>query len=185
MVEGELPGRTTLALMIPGDFKPEHSQSDHPPEISIITPAELGEIRVSVKEYIEPDADDVDISNEPLLVAVGRGLQNPDDLEVAEELAEALGGTVCASRPVVDQGWLPTTRLVGKSGKQVNPKLYLAMGISGAPEHSEAIANSELIVAVNTDPTAPIFDLAQYGVEADMFDLLPELTEQILEAKRG
>ena len=185
MVEGELSGKTTLALMIPGDFKPEHGQSDQPPEISMITPPQLEELRVTLKGYIEPEIDDVDISKEPVLVAVGRGLQNEDDIELAEELAEALGGTICASRPLVDQGWLPTTRLVGKSGKQVNPKLYLAMGISGAPEHSEAITNSDLIVAVNTDPTAPIFDIAQYGIEADMFDLLPVLTEKIMEVKRG
>ena len=151
----------------------------------MITPPQLEELRVTLKGYIEPEIDDVDISKEPVLVAVGRGLQNEDDIELAEELAEALGGTICASRPLVDQGWLPTTRLVGKSGKQVNPKLYLAMGISGAPEHSEAITNSDLIVAVNTDPTAPIFDIAQYGIEADMFDLLPVLTEKIMEVKRG
>ena len=96
-----------------------------------------------------------------------------------------MGGTVCASRPVVDQGWLPPTRLVGKSGKQVRPQLYLALGISGAPEHVEAIAESELIIAINTDPAAPIFDVARYGVEADMFDLLPELVEQIEQVRGG
>ena len=103
----------------------------------------------------------------------------------AQELAEALGGVVCSSRPVVDQGWLPTSRMVGKSGQKVKPKLYLAMGISGAPEHVEAITDSELIIAINTDPNAPIFDLAQYGAEVDMTDLMEVLTELVEEAKGG
>jgi electron transfer flavoprotein alpha subunit len=94
-----------------------------------------------------------------------------------------LGGVVSASRPVVDQGWLPTTRLVGKSGKKVKPKLYLALGISGAPEHVEAITDSQLIVAVNTDPNAPIFDIAKYGAEVDLYDLIPALVKQVQEIK--
>jgi electron transfer flavoprotein alpha subunit len=98
-------------------------------------------------------------------------------------LAKALGGVVCASRPVVDQGWLPTTRLVGKSGKSIKPKLYLALGISGAPEHAEGIGDSEMIVAVNMDPAAPIFDVAKYGTTVDLFDLVPVLTEQVQQAK--
>ncbi len=142
-------------------------------------------LRVSLRQYIEPEAGDVDISKEPILIAVGRGIQREDNLELAEELAEALGGEVCASRPVVDQGWLPSTRLVGKSGKKVKPRVYLALGISGAPEHAEAITDSDMIIAINTDPLAPIFDVAQYGIEADMFDLLPVLTEKIQEIKSG
>ena len=124
----------------------------------------------------------MDISKEPILISVGRGVQTEDNIELAEELAEALGGAVCSSRPVVDQGWLPTSRMVGKSGQTVKAKLYLAMGISGAPEHVEAITDSELIVAINTDPTAPIFDVAQYGAQIDMLDLLETLIEQIEEA---
>ena len=92
---------------------------------------------------------------------------------------------VCSSRPVVDQGWLPTSRMVGKSGQTVKPKLYLALGISGAPEHVESITDSELIIAVNTDPAAPIFDVAQYGTEVDMLDLIEVLAEQVEEAKGG
>ncbi|MGD2028177.1 MAG: FAD-binding protein, partial [Anaerolineales bacterium] len=111
-------------------------------------------------------------------VAVGRGMQNEGDLELAEELAAVLGGAVCASRPVIDQGWLPTSRLVGKSGKSVKPKLYLALGISGAPEHVESITNTDLIIAINTDPQAPIFNIAKYGAEIDMIDFLTSLTEQ-------
>ena len=116
--------------------------------------------RIRLRQYLAPDSSDVDLSKESILIAVGRGIQNQDNLALADELAAALGGTVCASRPVVDQGWLPTTRLVGKSGKRVKPKLYLALGISGATEHVEAITDSETIVAVNTDPNAPIFNVA-------------------------
>lgn len=185
MAEGDLPDATTLVTMIPGGYKPEEGQSAQPPEVTPATAPALEELRVTLKQYIEPEAGDVDIAREPILISVGRGIQTQDNIELAEELAEALGGVVCASRPVVDQGWLSTTRLVGKSGKTVKPKLYLALGISGAPEHAEAITGSELIVAVNTDPAAPIFDIAQYGVEIDMLDLLEVLTEQVQEAKGG
>jgi len=113
------------------------------------------------------------------LVAVGRGIQQKDNLELAEELAQALGGVVCASRPVIDQGWLPATRQVGKSGMTVKPRCFLALGISGAPEHVEGMKGSELIIAVNTDPKAPIFDVAHYGAVADLMDLVPALIEAL------
>ena len=94
-------------------------------------------------------------------------------------LFRSLGGAVCASRPIVDQGWLPISRLVGKSGRSVQPKLYLALGISGAPEHVEAITRCEMIIAINTDPDAPIFNIAHYGAEVDMLDLVEELLAQL------
>jgi len=128
---------------------------------------------------LEPPPGDVDITKARVLVAVGRGIQNAENLQLANELGEVLGGAVCASRPVVDQGWLPLTRQVGKSGMTVQPKLYLALGISGAPEHVEGMKRSEMILAVNTDPKAPIFDIAHYGVVADALDLAPLLVEEI------
>jgi electron transfer flavoprotein alpha subunit len=140
-------------------------------------------VRTSVKRYIEPEAGDVDISKEEILVSVGRGIQNQDNMALAQELADVLGGVLVASRPIVDQGWLPTSRLVGKSGKKVNAKLYLALGISGAPEHVEALGDSEVIVAVNTDPEAPIFNVAKVGTTVDLLDLAPVLTEKIQLAK--
>jgi len=133
--------------------------------------------------WIVPDASDVDITQQDVLVAVGRGIQQRDNVEMAEELAQSLGGAVCASRPVVDAGWLPPTRQVGKSGMTVAPKLYLALGISGAPEHQEGMQGSELIIAINTDAKAPIFDIAHYGAEADALDLLPALVEQLTSRK--
>jgi electron transfer flavoprotein alpha subunit len=132
-------------------------------------------------EFIEPEAGDVDITKQDILVSVGRGIQGEDNLELAEELAEVLGGAVCASRPVVDQGWLPMTRQVGKSGMIVKPRLYLALGISGAPEHVEGMQGAKTIIAVNTDEQSPIFNVAQYGVCADLFDIAPALVDAIKE----
>jgi electron transfer flavoprotein alpha subunit len=185
MAEGELPAPTAMVTVIPGGYKPEQGRSSTtPPIISVSAPA-LGDSRVTLKQYIEPETGDVDISKESILVAVGRGIQNQDNLELAEELANALGGVVCASRPIVDQGWMPTSRLVGKSGKSVKPKVYLALGISGAPEHVEGISGSDTIIAVNTDPLAPIFNLAKYGTTVDVLELAPQLTQQIQQAKSG
>ncbi len=134
---------------------------------------------VVFEEMILPDATDVDITQQDVLVAVGRGIQQEDNMEVAEQLAQSLGGVLAASRPIVDQGWLPTTRQVGKSGMTVKPKCFIALGISGAPEHVEGMKDSGLIIAVNTDPNAPIFDVAHYGVVADLMDVAPALTDAI------
>lgn len=179
LVEGDLPAPTALVTMIPGAYKVEQGRSNQPPVIVWSSVPSVEEQPVKFNRFLEPEVSDVDISKEAVLVSLGRGIQNQDNVELVEELAQVLGGVVCASRPVVDQGWLPTTRLVGKSGKRVRPKLYLALGISGAPEHVEAITGSEMIVAVNTDPAAPIFNVAKYGATVDLFDLVPALTESL------
>jgi len=183
MAEGDIPMPTALITMIPGGYKADQGRSSQTPAITSIAAPALDSLRVTLKQYIEPEAGDMYIAKENMLVSVGRGIQNKDNIELAEELANALGGTVCASRPVVDQGWLPTSRLVGKSGKLVKPKIYLALGISGAPEHVEGMGESDVIIAVNTDPNAPIFNVAKYGTTVDMFDLLPVLTEKVEQAK--
>jgi electron transfer flavoprotein alpha subunit len=185
MAETQLPESTVLVTVIPGGHPADGGRSAKAPAITRLAPADLSGLRVSLEKYLEPEAGDVDISKEAILVAIGRGIQNGDNVEIAEELAGALGGVVCGSRPVVDQGWVPTSRLVGKSGKRVKPKLYLALGISGAPEHMEAVTDSELLVAVNTDAAAPIFGLAKYGTTSDLFDLVPTLTAAIRKAKAG
>ncbi|MBZ5542894.1 MAG: electron transfer flavoprotein subunit alpha/FixB family protein [Acidobacteriia bacterium] len=182
-VEVAVPEATTLIAVIPGSFpRPEASAAGRPEVQDIPLPATLPELRIKFRKLIEPPPGDVDITQVPVLVAVGRGIQNPDNLPMAEKLAEVLGGAVCASRPVIDQGWLPLTRQVGKSGMTVKPKLYLAFGISGAPEHWEGMKNSELIVAVNTDPKAPIFGGAHYGAVTDALELIPLLTEEARKA---
>jgi electron transfer flavoprotein alpha subunit len=185
MAEGDLPDETVLVTMMPGGFKPEQGQSTQPPEMARAEIPELEELRISLTQYVEPPAGDVDISREPILIAAGRGIQRQNNLELVEELAEAMSGVVCASRPVVDQGWLPTTRMVGKSGKTVKPTIYLALGISGAPEHAEGMVSSETIIAINTDPAAPIFDVVKHGAAIDLLDLLPALTEKVQQAKGG
>lgn len=139
--------------------------------------------RVRFTRLIAPEAGDVDITTQDILVAIGRGIGGKDDIEVADELAEALGAAVAGSRPLIDAGWLPKTRQVGKSGLKVSPKLYLALGISGAPEHLEGMKGAATIVAVNTDKHAPIFSVAHYGMVADLFDVCEELTEAVEERK--
>lgn len=186
LVEGLLPAKTTvLVAMLPGEVKGEPGKSARPPTITAMPLPTLDGLRVSVRQIIEPVAGDVDISKEALLISVGRGIQQKDNIEMAQELAEALGAVVTGSRPIVDQGWLPISRLVGRSGKAVRPKIYFALGISGASEHVEAITGSDMIVAINTDPAAPIFNLAKYGANVDVLDLLPVLTEQVRQAKGG
>jgi len=184
LAEGELPEPTCLVTMVPGGYKPQDGKKEGAPEVTrVAPPTALDDLKVRLKGYIEPEAGDVDITKESILASVGRGIQQRDNLKLAEELAATLGGAVSASRPVVDQGWLPTSRLVGKSGKSVKPRLYLALGISGAPEHAEGIRDAECIVAVNTDEKAPIFDFAQYGATVDVLKLLPVLTAKIKQAK--
>jgi len=139
---------------------------------------------IRLAKYVEPEAGDVDLTKQTVLVAVGRGIQDRANLPLAEELAKTLGGAVCGSRPVIDQGWLPLSRQVGKSGLTVKPRLYVALGISGAPEHVEGMKDAALIVAVNSDPRAPIFHVAHYGIVGDALEVLPALTAAV-EARKA
>jgi electron transfer flavoprotein alpha subunit len=178
--EVALSEQTTLVGIVPGMFPKEAGQAPGGAEVrTLVLSAGPPEARTVFRRLIAPPPGDVDISKVPILVAVGRGVQNAENLPQARALAEVLGGEVCGSRPVIDQGWLPKTRQVGKSGMTVKPKLYLALGVSGAPEHVEGMRGAELIVAINTDAKAPIFGVAHYGIVADLFDVLPHLTEQI------
>jgi electron transfer flavoprotein alpha subunit len=180
LAESELADETTFITMIPGGYKPEQGKGDGSPDVNTID-ISLVDQRVTISQFLEPEIGDVDITSEEILIAVGRGIQTEDNIELAEELAELLGGVICSSRPIVDQGWLPISRMVGKSGHHVKPKLYLALGISGAPEHVEGMADAEMVIAINIDPGAPIFDIAKYGAEVDMFDLIDYLIEAIEE----
>lgn len=179
MVNGHLPESAVLISLIPGGYKADQGKLERPPQVKVVKPDLEEDLQINLAGYIEPDTSDIDISKQDILVGVGRGLSSINDFEIIEELAESLGGTVCASRPVVDMGWLPTTRLVGKSGKSIKPKLYLALGISGAPEHIEGAVDSEMIIAVNTDINAPIYDFAQYGIDMDMLDFAEALIENL------
>jgi electron transfer flavoprotein alpha subunit len=139
-------------------------------------PAKLESLRTTFVEPVEQPDEGVDLTMADRIVCVGRGIGSKENVEIAEELAEALDAEMGASRPVIDSGWLPKVRQVGKSGAHVTPKLYLSLGVSGAPEHVEGMQGAELIVAVNTDPGAAIFHIAHYGVVADLFDIADELT---------
>ena len=133
--------------------------------------------------YTEQEAAEVDISQAEVLVSVGRGIKDKDNIEIVERLASALGGVLACSRPVVDNGWLPAEHQVGLSGKTVKPKLYLALGISGAFQHAVGMKGSKMIVAVNKDAGAPIFSVADYGIVDDIFKVVPLLAQKIAELK--
>ena len=179
MATAEVPGEHAVCAMLPGAAAASAGRKSGTTPLREIPAPALDSLLMRFKRLIQPEAGDVDITRESVLVSVGRGIGSQDNLAVVEELAQALGAAVSSSRPIVDQGWLPKSRQVGKSGLSVKPKLYLAVGISGAPEHIEGMRGAELIVAINTDPSAPIFDVAHYGVVSDLFDVLPALTEKI------
>jgi electron transfer flavoprotein alpha subunit len=135
-------------------------------------------IRSTVRGFEEVGAGDVDIGEAEFIVSVGRGIEEEENLELIEALVDTLDATLAASRPIVDSGWLPKNRQVGQSGKVVTPEVYLALGISGAVQHVAGMKGADTIIAVNTDPDAPIFDIADYGIVDDLFEVVPELIER-------
>ena len=139
-------------------------------------------IRTQTEAPYQEAKDAVDLSSAEIIVSVGRGIQDPGNIPQAERLAEALGGELAASRPICDNGWLPLDRQIGSSGQTVSPNLYLALGISGAIQHVVGMKGSKTIVAVNKDEGAPIFEIADYGIVGDLFDVVPALI-QALEAE--
>jgi electron transfer flavoprotein alpha subunit len=148
--------------------------------VAMPAPDALTRLRTRLVGTSTAGSDTVDITKAERIVSVGRGIGAPDDIELAQELATALSAELGASRPVVDSGWLPKERQVGKSGMTVKPRLYVAVGISGAPEHLEGMRTAGLIIAINTDPGAPIFQVADYGTTCDLGDLLPALSARLV-----
>lgn len=181
--ESTLAGGRGVVTVLAGAWPADAGRVNGAPAVERIAAVAPGHVRF--RRLILPEASDVDITREATLVSVGRGIGEEGNIELAEELAQALGGAVSASRPVVDAGWLPRARQVGKSGLKVKPRLYIAVGISGAPEHLEGMRDAECIVAINSDETAPIFETAHYGVVADLFDVLPALTERLAAGAAG
>ena len=166
-------GRPVVLLLRPATWRP--APPSGPTSVTTIDGPEV-ESRARHVEFLEPSQDDdVDISDAPFVLAIGRGVGEKENLQQFEELAHKLGATLAVSRPLVDAGWMPSSRQVGQSGKTVKPKVYLAFGISGAIQHLAGMKSSETIIAVNTDPEAAIFGVANYGAVADIFDVAEEI----------
>jgi electron transfer flavoprotein alpha subunit len=141
------------------------------------------QIRTKPLELFKEAKSSVDLTQAPLIVAIGRGIKAPENIAQVEALAKAMGAEIAASRPICDEGWLPMERQIGSSGQTVAPKLYMALGISGAIQHVVGMKGARTIVAVNKDQNAPIFEIADYGVVGDIFEVMPALTEELQKAK--
>ncbi len=169
---------SAVTMILAGAFNADAGRISGSPTVEDFS-ADFGAGKIRFKQLIEPEAGDVDITQSEILVAVGRGIGSKDDIELAEELAEVLDADMACSRPLVDAGWMPRAHQVGKSGMKVKPKVYIALGISGAPEHIEGMKSSSTIIAINSDKNAPIFDVAHYGMTEDLFDVVEELVEEL------
>jgi electron transfer flavoprotein alpha subunit len=184
--ELDFPGRACTLLMIrPGTFAPAVSDPAvldpaHPAAVRAFDAGDLaGAARTEHAGFRDAPQGDVDITKADFLLSIGRGVAEKDNIPRFEELARRLGATLSVSRPIVDAGWMPSARQVGQSGKTVKPRLYLALGISGAVQHLAGMRTAETIIAVNTDPEAPIFGVAHYGAVVDMFELADELEAKL------
>jgi electron transfer flavoprotein alpha subunit len=181
----EVKGTPAVFSIRPAAFTPTQSAGAGKVE-SIQPAADPSAERVTVKEVIEGAKGKLDLGEAPVIVAGGRGLRGPEHFKLIEDLASAFGNAaVGATRAVTDEGWRPHSDQIGQTGRQVSPQLYVAVGISGAIQHLAGMRSSKTIVAINKDPEAPIFKIADYGVVGDVFEVVPALTESIKTAKKG
>jgi electron transfer flavoprotein alpha subunit len=165
-----------------GAYRPDQAQKGSDATVEQVA-VEIGEVRMVPEAPFQEAKQAVDLTKADVIVAVGRGIKSKDNLAIAEKLAEVLGGDLAASRPICDADWLPIDRQIGSSGQTVAPKFYVALGISGAIQHLVGMKNSGTIVAINKDPEAPIFDIADYGIAGDLFEAVPVLTEEVKKIK--
>ncbi len=179
---GEAPWMATIQI---GAFRGDQAESGAAPVDIVAAAAAEATPRVVPHEVFQEAKQAVDLGQAEVIVAVGRGIKEQKNLAVAEALAEALGGEVAASRPICDNGWLPLDRQIGSSGQTVAPKLYIALGISGAIQHIVGMKGAGTIVAINKDAEAPIFEIADVGVVGNLFDIVPALTEEVKKARAG
>ncbi len=177
-VEGSGPIFVTFQS---GAFRPESAVNGNASVVNM--DVNVGDIRMTPEAPFQEAKASVDLSKSEIIVAIGRGIKSQENIAVAQQLADALGADVAASRPICDSEWLPIDRQIGSSGQTVAPKLYIALGISGAIQHIVGMKNSGTIVAINKDAEAPIFDIADYGIVGDLFEAVPVLVEEIKKAK--
>jgi len=166
-----------------GTFRAESVEEGQAEIVGVQVSLEPAQIRNKPGERFRESTQTVDLSAAPLIVSVGRGIKEEENISLVKELADVLGAELAASRPICDNGWLPMERQVGSSGQTVAPKLYLAVGISGAIQHLVGMKGAKTIIAINKDENAPIFEVADYGVVGDLFEIVPALTKAIAGAK--
>jgi len=166
-----------------GAFRAEEAPAGQVPIDPFVPALEPSMIRTTPGEPFREAERAVDLTAAEIIVSVGRGIREKDNIGIVAELAKALGAELAASRPICDNGWLPMERQVGSSGQTVAPKVYIAVGISGAIQHLVGMKGSRTIVAINKDPEAPIFEVADYGIAGDLFEVVPALTEAVKKAK--
>ncbi len=175
VAEGESP---IFATFQSGAYRAEQAEKAAGASVESMA-VEVGEVRMQPEPAFQEVKQAVDLTKADVIIAIGRGIKSAENIALAQALADALGGDLAASRPICDAGWLPIDRQIGSSGQTVAPKLYVALGISGAIQHLVGMKNAGTIVAVNKDPEAPIFDIADYGIVGDLFDVVPALTEEV------
>jgi electron transfer flavoprotein alpha subunit len=166
-----------------GAYRAEEASGNPAPVEQFVPSIDSSAVRTRPGEPFREAERAVDLTSAEIIVSVGRGIREKDNIGIVEELAKALGAEMAASRPICDNGWLPMERQVGSSGQTVSPKVYIAVGISGAIQHLVGMKGSKTIVAINKDADAPIFEVADYGIAGDLFEVVPALTEAVKKAK--